>query len=290
MNTGEEPLRHLPAVQRLVQQALEEDLGAGDVTTNALIPPSLQGEGSLVAKGEGVLAGIEVAALVFHQGDPSLKFRTLLADGLTVQPRRVLAVVEGSVASMLRAERTALNFLQRMSGIATETARYVQAVAGLPVRILDTRKTAPGLRLLDKYAVRWGGGANHRFNLNDGVLIKDNHIAALKSQGGTLRDIVRKAKSAIPHTLKVEIEVSSLASVQEAVEAGADAILLDNMTLEEMRGGVKAAKGKVVLEASGGINLATVRQVAETGVDLISIGALTHSAKALDMSLQLEAR
>jgi nicotinate-nucleotide pyrophosphorylase (carboxylating) len=291
------------AVERIVSLALQEDLGAGDVTTDALIPPSLQGRGTLIAKAPGVLAGIEVAGLVFQKVDAAVQYTPKLSDTAPVQPGSVLATVAGPLASILKAERTALNLLQRMSGIATETARYVEAVKGLPVRILDTRKTAPGLRLLDKYAVRAGGGHNHRFNLSDGVLIKDNHIAGLRGQGLTLADVVRRARERVPHTLKVQVEVQSLAEAQEAAQAGADALLLDNMPLEEMRKVAQALrlrsepalslpkgqalKGQVLLEASGGITLETVRKVAQTGVQLISVGALTHSVRTLDISLEV---
>ena len=211
-----------------------------------------------------------------------------MEDGASLAPGDSIAQVEGSAASILRAERPALNFLQRMSGIATDTSRYVKAVEGLKSKIVDTRKTVPGLRYLDKYAVRAGGGANHRLNLADGILIKDNHIAALRSRGLNLKEIVKLALERASHTIKVEVEVTNLEELQEALEAGAHIIMLDNMSLDAMRQGVDVVNGRAILEASGGINMETARAVAETGVDLISIGGLTHSVKALDISLDLE--
>ena len=280
-------LRITPSIQSLVERALAEDLGSGDVTTDCLIPPDIRGLGAIVAKTHGVIAGLEVALEVFRRSDPSVDIRVLMADGSQVAPGDVIAEVEGTVSGILKAERVALNFLQRLSGIATETSRYVRAVGGTKARILETRKTTPGLRELEKYAVRMGGGHNHRQNLSDGVLIKDNHIAALRSQGLTLEEIVRRAREKAPHTLRIEVEVETVDEAREALKAAADAILLDNMSLEEMREAVAMVKGRCLLEASGGINLSTVRAVAETGVDLISVGALTHSVRALDISLDL---
>jgi nicotinate-nucleotide pyrophosphorylase (carboxylating) len=274
-------------VERIVDAALAEDVGWGDLTTEALVPLQFQGKGSILVKEQGVLAGIEVALLTFHRTDPSLTTEVLIPDGSPVEPRTVVATVAGSMASILRAERTALNLLGRLSGIASATARYVQAISGLPAQIIDTRKTAPGLRLLDKYAVRVGGGKNHRMHLGDGVLIKDNHLEALKSQGGTLADAVKAARARASHMIKVEVEVESLDQAREALEAGADLILLDNMGVEEMREVVKELRGRVPTEASGGIRLENVRAIAETGVDFLSVGALTHSVKALDVSLEL---
>lgn len=277
-------------VEQLVDSALAEDLGSGDVTTEALIPENQEGKAYLVAKGQGVLAGIGVATMVFHRVDPALRVKELVADGGRVHPGDRMAAIEGKVASILRAERAALNFLQRLSGIATETAKYVEAVSGTKALITDTRKTAPGLRLLEKYAVRVGGGHNHRQNLGDGVLIKDNHLVALRSRGVGLGEVIKKARQHAPHTLKIEVEVESVEQAQEALSAGADIIMLDNMNLEDMRQVVELARGRAVIEASGGITLDSVRAVADTGVDLISVGALTHSAKALDISLELETR
>ena len=272
----------------MIDNALAEDLGWGDVTTEAVTPPELQGKASIVVKASGVLAGIEVARIVFLRVDPSLQFEPLIPEGSKVKPGDKIARVEGKVASILKAERVALNFLQRLSGIASETRLYVEAIDGFNSRILDTRKTTPGLRFLEKYAVRIGGGYNHRLHLGNGVLIKDNHLKALRGQGTSLREVVAKAKQKTPHFLKVEVEVNTAEEAIEAADAGADIIMLDNMSLKEMRHAVELVGGRALLEASGGITLDNVRMVAEIGVDFISIGALTHSAKALDISLELE--
>jgi nicotinate-nucleotide pyrophosphorylase (carboxylating) len=274
-------------IEEIVDRALVEDLGWGDATTEAVIPSDQQGIASIIAKEEGILAGIDIANKVFQRVDPALKMDILIADGSQIKPGSIIAKVEGKVASILKAERVALNFLQRLSGIASGTNRYVKAVAGLPVRIMDTRKTTPGLRSIEKYAVRVGGGQNHRMNLGDGILIKDNHIAALRSSGLSLKEIVVKARENVPKGLKFEVEIGTLQEGLEAVEAGADIIMLDNMNLEDMRQTVKMIHGRALIEASGGITLNKVRTVAETGVDFISIGALTHSVKALDISLEL---
>jgi len=272
----------------LIDRALAEDQVAHDVTTDTLVTSGQQGTVVLVARAEGVLAGLLVAGAVFARVDPSLRLEALAEDGSPVSPEQRLARIEGAVAGMLRVERTALNFLQRMSGIATETARYVRAVEGLPARILDTRKTIPGHRHLDKYAVRMGGGRNHRQNLSDGILIKDNHIAAVRAQGLSLADTVRNAVERAPMALKVEVEVESFEEAREALDAGAHILLLDNMTPDDMRQIVGMARGRALTEASGGIDLETVRAVAESGVDFISSGALTHSTRALDISMELQ--
>jgi nicotinate-nucleotide pyrophosphorylase (carboxylating) len=275
-------------IEKIIDSALGEDISSGDITTELLIPVELRGRASIVVKDEGVLAGIEVAAVVFRRVDPQLEFRGLVSDGSKVHPGDVAAAVEGSAASILKGERTALNFLQHLSGIATETARYVDAISGLKAHIMDTRKTIPGLRPLEKYAVRVGGGYNHRQSLGDGILIKDNHLAALHSQGTGLGGAVEKARRNAPRTLKVEIEVQNIDQARQALDAGADIIMLDNMNVDDIRRVVELCHGRALLEASGGITLENVRAVAETGVDLISVGALTHSAKALDISLELE--
>lgn len=279
-----------PQIEEIIGRALAEDLGKGDVTTEALISGDQQGAGFIVAKKEGILAGIKVAKQVFHRVDPELKVDILLEDGARVKSGSRVAKVSGSIASILKAERVALNFLQHLSGIASETNRYVEAVKGLPVRIMDTRKTTPGLRSLEKHAVKAGGGENHRMNLGDGILIKDNHLAALRSQGLNIKGIVAKARQNAPQRLTVEVEVGTMSEALEAVEAGANIVMLDNMNLEDMRKAVKSIHGRALIEASGGITLGNVRAVAETGVDFISIGALTHSATALDISLELEAQ
>jgi len=277
-----------PQIEEIIDRALAEDLGKGDVTTEALIPGDQQGTGFIVAKKEGILAGIGVVKQVFHRVDPELKVEILLEDGARVKSGSRVAKVSGSIASILKAERVALNFLQHLSGIASETNRYVEAVKGLTVRIMDTRKTTPGLRSLEKYAVKVGGGENHRMNLGDGILIKDNHLAALRSQELNIKEIIAKARQNAPRRLTVEVEIGTMSEALEAVEDGADIVMLDNMNLEDMRKAVKSIRGHALIEASGGITLGNVRAVAETGVDFISIGALTHSARALDISLELE--
>ena len=276
-----------PDVLNLIDSALTEDVSMGDPTTDILIDGDLSGRAEMTAREPGVLAGIEVAAAVFRRLDPSLEFETVTEDGSSVAPGDRLATVSGSVASMLKAERTALNFVQRLSGIATETRRYADAVEGLDARIVDTRKTTPGLRKLEKYAVTMGGGQNHRRNLADGILIKDNHIEAMELQGLGIGDVVRRALAGAPHTIKVEIEVETIEQLEEVLDAGADLVLLDNMGVEQMAAAVKVAAGRAVLEASGGITLETVRAIAETGVDIISVGALTHSARALNLGLDM---
>ena len=286
---GRHQLRTDAAVTALIDRALAEDRSSHDVTTDALIPPDMPGVATLTAKSPGVLAGGEVACAVFQRADPNLRSELLMEDGATLRPDDAIARIEGPVGGILRAERCALNFLQHMSGIATETARYAAAVAGTRAAIVDTRKTVPGLRTLQKYAVLVGGGRNHRMDLADGVLIKDNHIEALRAQEVGLTEIVRRAKQGAPHTLKVEIEVESMDEAREALEARADVILLDNMAPEEMRRVVEMIGGRALVEASGGITLETVREVAETGVDIISVGALTHSVNALNISLDLDA-
>jgi len=275
-------------VDHIIDLALAEDISHGDVTSEALIPPELKGKASILVKEDGILAGGEVAKMVFLKVDPTLQVEVLVRDGTRVQPSDIVANVSGSVVSLLRAERVALNFLQRLSGIASQTARYVAETQGFVANISDTRKTTPGLRLLEKYAVRMGGGQNHRLHLGDGILIKDNHLAVLRALGMSLKDIVAKAKQNAPGGLEVEVEVNTTEEALEAVEAGADIIMLDNMSPDEMRHIVALVSGKVRIEASGGITLDNVRVVAEVGVNIISIGALTHSSKALDISLEIE--
>jgi nicotinate-nucleotide pyrophosphorylase (carboxylating) len=272
----------------VIGAALEEDTGRGDVTTEALLPPGLPGKARFLIKEAGVLAGIDVAARVFRRVDPSLKVQVLIKDGTAVRPGDIAGTVAGSAAAILKGERVSLNFLQRLSGIASTTARYVAETRGLRAKIVDTRKTTPGLRMLEKYAVRAGGGENHRLHLGDAVLIKDNHIAALRAAGLGLADIVNRARRNAPPGTTIEIEVNSTAAAVEALEAAPDIIMLDNMAPEEMKKVVTLVNGRARLEASGGITLETVRRVAETGVDMISVGALTHSYRSLDISLEME--
>ena len=273
------------ALDRIVEAALAEDLPWGDLTTDNLIPAGVTARAEAVAKASGVIAGLPVFERVFTRLDPQVKVTPCCRDGTPVRPGQVVAAVEGPARSLLRGERVALNFLQRLSGIATLTSQYVAAVAGLPCRIIDTRKTTPGLRLLEKYAVRMGGGANHRFGLSDGILIKDNHLAVLRREGIPLASALAELRRRIPHGVRIQVEVENLEEVREALAAGADALLFDNMSPELLREAVALARGRAITEASGGITLETVRTVAETGVDLISVGALTHSARALDISL-----
>ena len=280
------------ACRRLLDLALEEDLGAnGDLTSLAVIPPDLLGRAAVVARAVGVVAGLPAAAQTFALIDPTLGFQTRVADGSSTAPGAVLAVVSGRMRSILTGERTALNFLQRLSGVATVTARYVQAVAGLPCQVLDTRKTTPGWRLLEKYAVRCGGGHNHRLGLGDGVLIKDNHLAAAGGGVGAVAEAVRRARERYGARFPLEIEVDDLRQFDAALAAKPDIVLLDNMPPEVMREAVRrrdATAPGVLLEASGGVTLATLRDIAASGVDRVSVGALTHSAPALDIALDYQ--
>ena len=271
----------------IIDLALAEDLGAGDVTTETLIPPRLAGRADVITKASGVLAGGEVVRRVFSRVDPSLEIELLIQEGARVRPGDIVVAVSGRVASILKGERLALNFLSRLSGVASLTAQFVAATKGLPVRIADTRKTTPGLRELEKYAVRMGGGWNHRRHLGEAILIKDNHLVALRALGMSLRDIVTEARAKAPPGVTVEVEVTSAEEAAQAVEARADVIMLDNMGPGEMRRVRYLIPTTIKLEASGGINLANVREAALAGVDIISIGALTHSAAALDFSLEL---
>lgn len=270
-------------VKEIVARALEEDAGLGDVTTTATVAEGAQCRAEVVAKAEGVVCGLGVMAAVFAALDGRVKFTAERTEGSRVAPGDIVARLAGPTRAVLTGERTALNFLQRLSGIATLTARYVMAVAGTRTQILDTRKTAPGLRVLDKYAVRVGGGRNHRFGLFDGVLIKDNHIRA----AGGVKEAVARAREAAHQLLKVEVEAQGMGQVTEALQAGADIIMLDNLSPGEVRAAVALIGGRARTEISGGVNLETVRTYAETGADFISVGALTHSAAALDFSLEI---
>ena len=281
------------ACQHLVELALQEDLGsAGDLTSQAVIHENLQGRAVFHARKVGVLSGLSAAELVVQAVDPTISFEPLVRDGSMIHAGQALARVQGRMRGILSAERTALNFLQRLSGVATQTRHFVDAVAGLSAQILDTRKTTPGWRLLEKYAVRCGGGANHRMGLHDGVLIKDNHLEA-EGHGATkpIRLAVEQARVSFGKRYPIEVEVDTLDELDQALQSEVDVILLDNMTLEQMREAVnrRNSRGRGTrLEASGGVTLATIRSIAETGVDRISVGALTHSAPALDIALDYE--
>ena len=268
-------------IERIVRQALQEDIGLGDITTQATVLPGTPARAELVAKEPFVLSGIDVAGEVFRQLDKAVAFEPLKRDSEAVQKGEVLAWIKGEAATLLQGERVALNLLQRMSGIATLTAEFVATVAGTGATIVDTRKTTPGLRTLEKYSVRMGGGKNHRTSLYDGVLIKENHIAA----AGGIAIAVERARARIAHLMKIEIETRDLQEVTQALEAGADIILLDNMSPAQLVEAVALVDGRAVTEASGGVNLETVREIAETGVELISIGTLTHSYRAVDISM-----
>jgi nicotinate-nucleotide pyrophosphorylase (carboxylating) len=279
----------LDLVRDSIVRFVHEDVGRGDVTTKAVVPDDADGKARIEARGEFVVAGLEVAASCFEiVGPGTVTWSNIASDGQTTFAGEVLALLHGSLHTILTGERTALNLLGRLSGVATLTSEFVRAIEGTPARIVDTRKTTPGLRALERYAVQVGGGHNHRFNLADGVLIKDNHLAAGRARGLTLTQVVAAARAGAPHTHRIEVEVTSYDEAGEAVEAGADVILLDNMTPPEMARCVQMIAGRALTEASGGVTLANVRAIAESGVDIISSGALTHSAPALDISLDVE--
>lgn len=271
-----------PSVLESIRRALEEDIGSGDLTTSLLVPEEDISKARFIAKSAFVLAGIPFAREVFRMLNPSVEWTSFSADGEWLRSGDVIAELSGKTRSILTGERVSLNILQRLSGIATLTNTYAEETQGMKTRIVDTRKTVPGMRFMEKYAVRIGGGYNHRFGLFDGVLIKTNHITAV----GGISEAVKRARQA-HHLSKIEIEVETLRDLVQALEAGADIVMLDNMSVSDMRKAVQIVQGKVLLEASGGINLENVREVAGTGVDMISVGALTHSAAAVDISLQL---
>lgn len=271
-------------IDKIIDIALAEDIHTGDITTLSVLPKPRVMRARLIAKEPMVLAGVAVAERVFARLDAGIRFTAAFADGDRLETGDVIARIEGDAAMLLQGERVSLNLMQRMCGIATQTAEYVKEIAGTGARVVDTRKTTPGLRVLEKYAVRVGGGTNHRTGLYDGVLIKENHIAA----AGGILEAVRLARAYIPHTLKVEVETETLEQVALALQAGADIIMLDNMTLDQMREAVQLIAGKALVEASGGVNLKSIRGIAETGVDIISVGALTHSVQASDISMLME--
>lgn len=273
-----------PQVEQIITLALNEDIGTGDITTLSTIPADKTALGRFVAKEDMILCGIDLAKHIFGRVDPSIELKANFKDGDAVKKGDVIAVVSGNAQNVLTGERTALNFMQRLTGIATRTHASVAEVAGTNAKITDTRKTTPGLRVLEKYAVRVGGGTNHRFNLADGVLIKDNHIAV----SGGIKNAVKNARAVIPHTLKIEVEVETKEQLAEALDAGADIIMLDNMSYDLMRECVGIVAGRALVEASGNMGEKSLREVAETGVDIISIGALTHTVKAADISLKFQ--
>lgn len=270
-----------PQIRKIIEAALAEDIGTGDITTEATVHPGRKGRALAVAKDDFIVAGIDVFEATFQCLDENIKVKVLIPDGSKAKKGAVVAEVTGSLSGILQAERVALNLFQRMSGIATQAAKYVAAVRGTKAKILDTRKTVPGLRILDKMAVRLGGATNHRTGLYDGALIKDNHIEA----AGGITAAVKAQRKRLPHTLKIEVETKNLREVKEALKCGADIIMLDNMTPEAMKEAVDLVAGRALLEASGNVTLQTVREIAATGVDLISVGELTHSVRAADISL-----
>jgi nicotinate-nucleotide pyrophosphorylase (carboxylating) len=271
------------SIQRLIKIALEEDIGPGDITTENLIDKNLKGIGEVVAKEPLVIAGIDVARQVFEQLDPDISFRPNFKDGDFIEKGKIVLEIESKLRVLLMGERTALNFLQHLSGIATYVRSYMDKIANKNVRLVDTRKTTPGLRVLEKYAVRVGGAHNHRMGLYDGVLIKDNHIAVC----GGIKKTIEKIKDKLSHLVKIEVEVSDLDSVKQALEAGADVIMLDNMDIGQINEAIKFINGKSMVEISGSITIDSLNQLADTGVDIISAGALTHSARSVDISMRI---
>ncbi|MBZ4645497.1 MAG: NadC [Clostridia bacterium] len=271
-------------VDEIISKALSEDIGTGDITTASTIPKDQKISGKFIAKEAGVICGLEVVKKVFEKIDGEIIMIPHVTDGERVNKGDLIAEIKGPAVGVLTGERVALNFLQRLSGISTKTAQLLEEVKGTKAKITDTRKTTPGLRVLEKYAVRVGGGVNHRFNLSDGILIKDNHIKA----AGSITNAIAAARKNAPHTLKIEVEVESMEQIEEALEAGADIIMLDNMGTEEMKKAVARINGRALVEASGNMGEKDLREVADTGVDLISVGALTHTVKAMDISLRFE--
>ena len=277
-----------PNIESLIDLAIQEDYISGDATSESIIDSKATGIGTIVSDEIGILAGFEIAAKVFLKIDPSLIISQFISDGSKLINGSEIASISGNLSSILIAERTALNFLRKLSGVATHTAKFVELISHTNAKIVDTRKTTPGYRNLEKYAVRMGGGHNHRQNLSDGILIKDNHIKILEGEGLNISDVILKAKANSSHTIKTEIEVENLDDLISAMNAGADIIMLDNMPVEMMKRAVELCEGKVITEASGGVNLSSVKAIAETGVNLISVGAITHSSPNLDLSLDVE--
>ncbi len=270
------------AIDAIIEAALKEDMPHGDITSESIIPARSKSEAIILTREEGVLAGIDIARRVFYKIDRSISFKKNLDDGQIFRKKDTIATLRGPSISLLKGERTALNFLQRMSGIATTTRRFVRVLEGTKTKILDTRKTTPGLRLLEKYAVKIGGGVNHRFDLSEMVLIKDNHLKL----GGSISQAVMRAKEKVKPGVRIEVEATNLEEVQEAVRSGADMVMLDNMSIKKMKEVVKWIKGKIPLEVSGKVTLGRIVEIASLGVDYISVGSLTHSYKSVDMSIE----
>jgi len=288
MGTSQSPALPPPShIRQIVQVALEEDLGFGDLTSTSLLSPAMSAKAQIISKEAMVVAGVIVAQEVFHQIDDTLNITVHQRDGDWVAANTPLLSMTGNARALLQAERVALNFMQRLSGISTLTRQFCQAVRGYSVKIADTRKTTPGLRALEKWAVSLGGGSNHRSSLHDGILIKDNHLLILAAHKMTLRQACQLARQQAPHGLRIEVEVETLPQVRQAILGQADIILLDNMTPSNIQQAVKIIQGKAVVEVSGGITLNNIREMAQTGVDIISIGALTHSARAMDISMDI---
>lgn len=271
------------SIQHLIEIAFKEDIGPGDITTDNLVGPDLDGQGVIIAKEPLVIAGLDIAKQVFEHLDPKVIFKSEYSDGDAVKDGETIANVEGKLHALLTGERTALNFIQRLSGIATYVRSYVDELANKSVRLVDTRKTAPGWRVLEKYAVRAGGAHNHRMGLYDGVLIKDNHIAAC----GGIKEAVNRIRTKVSHLVKIEVEVSDLDQVKDALGAGADVIMLDNMDIQQIKEAIAFIDGKALVEVSGGITRSGLKRLADTGVDIISVGALTHSARSVDISMRI---
>lgn len=275
-------------INRLVTAALEEDAPWGDITSESIVPNNAVVRAQLVAREPGVFSGVALLEAAFHLVDPKTRMELHISDGEVFESRAVLGTITGTARAILRAERIALNFTQRMSGIATLTSRYVDEVRGTKARIVDTRKTTPGLRIIERQAVRDGGGHNHRFSLSDAVMVKDNHLAAVINQGMNITEALTQMKTQLPHTIHVEVEVDRIDQIEPVLAAGVGTIMLDNFTNDELRKGVGLIQGRAIVEASGGVNLDTVAGIAATGVDVISVGALTHSVRALDLGLDFE--
>jgi nicotinate-nucleotide pyrophosphorylase (carboxylating) len=276
-------MRYITDMDRIIMNALKEDIPSGDITTDNIIDDTSESEAVLISKAEGVIAGLDVAKRVFMLLDDKIVFEKKVNEGQRVKYGDTIAVIKGNTRVILKAERTALNLLQRLSGIATATRKLVDRIEGSHAKVVDTRKTTPGLRILEKYAVRVGGGYNHRFSLSDGVLIKDNHIKA----AGGIKNAIERVRERIPHTLKIEVETETIEQVMEAIDGKADIIMFDNMGLDKMREAVKIINGKIITEASGNVNLDTIYDIASTGVDIISVGGLTHSVHSFDISMKI---